>query len=281
MADNGLSIDQNPGRWLVLAAGGILCEAGVQAMLTSQTISAFTAIWVTGIGVLLILVAVFWKKFGLQKTVFFGRLNQLASHPALWITLAMVVWITTQLITALREIRMNNAIIALRNDEQSMARVIDRGVMPRHLDRNQQARIAGFLLQFPSQKFSFELPNDQESVEYAVDIRQALEKGGWTIDSQHIFDFKNDIQHEGVTAILRQTEEHAKDSHYSAGQSPGQLLQMAFGLALVAIDRGGGGVGDPSLTEDRVVLSIGKRIMNTKALEPPHNPAPGSPLAEF
>lgn len=108
MSDTGFSVDQNPGRWLVGTGGAVLCEAGVQAMLTSQTTPILISGGITAFGFLAILIAVFWSKWGLQKTLFFQRLNQIASHPGLWIALAVTIWLSTQIVAATKEVRLNN-----------------------------------------------------------------------------------------------------------------------------------------------------------------------------
>lgn len=261
-------MDQNPGRWLVATGGAVFCEAGVQSMLTSQTTSLPHSIGVAAIGAVLILVSVFWNKLGLQKTVFFEKLNKIASHPALWIALIGVVWISAQVVSAVHEALLNNEIIALRNDEQSIARVIDRGVLPRHLTKRQQFAISSFLLQFDPHEYAFQLPlRDNEAGQYRGEIEQALIKGGWTRVTTNPYDYKDDLP-EGLSLNFIQKPDQAQKPDDPRNPRADRLLMMALGLAGVRLDQAQGSTGI-NVTEDRLVIGMGKRRMDSCELDPP------------
>lgn len=271
MSDSGFSIDQNPGRWIVSAGGAILCEAGVQAMLTSQTSPLTVSIVTTAAGAVLILVAVFWNKLGLQKTAFFGRLNGLASHPALWITLAMVVWFTSQMVTALRELRLNNEIVQQRNDTQSIANVINRTVLPRHLTHGQQTEISAVLRQMPPFKVNWQiLRGDEETSAFASELENAIEKGGWTLGKR---EYLTDMQ-PGLQIMMMRPQQSSYDWNnkpHNQWESPQIQLQIAFGLAGVRTAGGGGGSSN-DITEDTLTILVGAPVKDAYDVLQPLNP---------
>jgi hypothetical protein len=263
MSDSGLSVDQNPGRWVVFSAGGILCEAGIQAILTSRTAPLVVTVPIAAIGALLILLGVFWNRLKLAQTVFFGRLNRLASHPGLWVGIVLVVWLSTTTVQALKEIRLNNQLVAVRNDELSIANVINRLVLPRRLTERQQKIIGNFLLQFYPHEYSFRVSSrDEEASVYMGDIEKALKRGGWTRATKDPFVFTDDL-HEGisiyVTGNLQGSGLNAKNP------PPSLLLQEAFGGAGVEVDGIGGGGG----ADDRITISIGPARHDSYALNGP------------
>jgi NADH:ubiquinone oxidoreductase subunit 6 (subunit J) len=271
MSDDTNSMDQNPARLLVFTFGGIFTGAGIGAMLTSQINWLSVNSVVVYFGVILMLLAAFWKKVHFDKTEFATKLNKIASHPSLWIAIVTAVWLSMIVLNALKEIRENNQIVALRNDVQSMARVIDRGVMPRHLSKRQQSTISNFLSQFESHEFSFQLPNrDEEAGGYRSDIEQALEKGGWYFSAQNPYDYRDDVP-EGLSLDFMQSPKNAQKPDEPQNPKPARLLMMALGLAAVRLDRFSTGGTGVNVTTDRLVISIGHRRMDSNELTPPDN----------
>jgi hypothetical protein len=268
MLDESLSIDQKPGRWLVAVAGGLLCEAGVQAMLTSQTTPIWISTLIAGIGAIFILVALFWKKVRLNRFSFFAGLNRIASHPGLWIGMIVFVWLSTVTVDALREIRRNNEIVALRNDVQSIARVIERGVLPRHLNKRQRLAISSFLLQFEPHEFAFKIEDKNgEASSYRSDLEQALEKGGWTRSRENPYEYTKDIP-EGLSIDFTQTVEHSQRPDDPRNPKPDKLFMMGLGLAGIRLNQSGGRSGI-NITEDRLIIGIGRRRMDSYELTLP------------
>jgi hypothetical protein len=257
MDELGFPIDHNPGRWLVGAAGGVLSEAGVQAMLTSQTTPLTYTAPLTALGVILILLAVFWKKVRFDRTAFADRLNKLGSDPRVWITFVAAVWLGATGLSIVKEIRRNNEIVTLRNDDLAIAKVIDRIVLPRHLSKRQQRVISTFLLQFEPHEYAFVILNgDEECDGYREDIEQALMKGGWTRAATKPYTYTNDLP-VGLVVKFAETQEHTQKGYDPRNPADASmLLQEAFGLGAVPISAGSN--SGQGITEERLVISIGR-----------------------
>ena len=173
--------------------------------------------------------------------------------------------------SAITEIRRNNEAAGLRNDTQAIAKVIDRLVLPRHLSKGQQRTISSFLLQFEPHEFAFRLSNrNEEAGEYRADIEQALLKGGWTRSDKNPYEYTEDVP-EGLSLNFTQTEEHGRIPADPRNPKPDRVLMMALGAAAVRFDQGGGGSGI-NVTEDRLVIGIGKRRMDFYQLTLPDSP---------
>lgn len=180
------------------------------------------------------------------------------------------MWLSNVVLSALAEIRRNNEIVALRNDVQSMAKVIDRGVMPRHLNKGQQVTISNFLLQFEPHEFAFQLPSsDDEAGDYREDIEQALTKGGWTRSTQNPYDYVNlnDIP-VGLSITFKQTQEHSTQPDNPRNPKADTILKMALGLGGVRLRSSGNGAGP----QDRLIISIGRRRMDSYEFSLPDMP---------
>jgi hypothetical protein len=267
MAEEPVSIEQNPGRWLVATLGLVLSEAGVQAILTSQTTPIWITVPITVIGIALILLAGFWKKLRFNRTAFAEKLNRIASHPGLWIAIVATIWFCTVTLSALNEVRLNNEIVLLRNDVQSIAKVIDRGVLPRHLNRRQQSAISAFLSQFEPHEFSFRIiARSEEASSYRADIEQALTKGGWTRSTKNPYVYADDVG-EGLSINFIQTMEHSQKSSDPRYPDPPLLLEEAFGLAGVRLSGSSGSA--INVTEDSLTISIGLPRKDSYELTPP------------
>jgi hypothetical protein len=273
MPEEPRSMDQNPARWLVFILGPIFCEAGIQAMMTAQVSFAWLSLPTLslGLGVLLILLAVFWKTLHFDRTRFATRLNEIASHLGLWAAVVTVIWLSTWTLNMVKEILQNNEIVTLRNDVQSMANVINRGVMPRHLTKTQQNAISEFLSQFPPHEFAFQVDNsrDNEASGYRGDIEEALLKGGWTRAVQNPYEYTEDVP-EGLSIAFIQTQAHSQQTEDPRNPRADKLLMMAFGLAGVRLGQMSGG-GGPNITTDRLIIQIGPRRMDSYELTPPNN----------
>ncbi len=262
MPDNEPSIDQNPGRWLLSVFGVVLFGAGVQSTLTPKT-NLSMSIGITAVGLVLIIFAGFWNKLNLGRRQIFDRLNRIASHPGLWVGFFLAMWVATMSLQVLKEIRLNNEIVQQRNDIQSIAKVLNRGLMPRHLTKDQQQIISNFLKRFDPHEFTFELPRgDQEAAEYGSDIEEALEKGGWTFKNTSGNRTDPSELREGLSLNFMQTQEHMQQPSDPKTFRPDTLLTIAFGTAGVRIDGTGGG-GGVNVTEDRLTIIIGKRRMDS------------------
>jgi hypothetical protein len=147
-------------------------------------------------------------------------------------------------------------------------RLIDRLVMPRHLNKQQQRVISTFLLQFEPHEFVFRLSNrNEEAGEYRVDIEQALMKGGWTRSEKNPYEYTDEVP-EGLAIDYKQTAAHAQKPDDPRNPRPDRLLMMALGLAGFRLNQSGGRGG----AEDRLIIGIGKRRMDSYELSAPDFP---------
>jgi len=182
-----------------------------------------------------------------------------------WFAIVAAVWIYSAVMNVLTEIRRNNEILSLRNDVQSIARVIERGVLPRHLNKGQQATISGFLSLCQPYRVSFKvIARDEEASGYRADLQQALTKGGWTIGK---IEYSDDLQ-EGIRTHLMRTMPHQQQPDDPKNPTPDRLLVMALGLAGVRFEGSSGGSG-VIVTEDSLTIEIGRRRKDTYTVDPP------------
>jgi len=176
-----------------------------------------------------------------------------ASDFRCWLAVVFCVWIS---LIVLPEIRRINEIVTLRNDVQSIAKVIERVVLPRHLTKNQQSAISSFLSQFEPHEFAFKLaPRSEEVGSYRVDFQQAFTKGGWRLSETNPLTYADNVQ-EGLSIQLIQTHEQAKKRENPRNPNPSVLLQQALGLAGVRLNGSGTG-GDANVTQELIIISIG------------------------
>lgn len=162
----------------------------------------------------------------------------------------------------------NNQLVTLRNDVTSIGYVLNRLVLPRHLDKYQQNTITTFLLQFEPHEYAFRIiPRDEEASSYSADINQALTKAGWKHAATNAYIYTDDVP-EGVSIDFTVTKEHAPKYDDPRTPNPGMLLQEALGLVGVRLN-GVNGVTAASITEDRLVISIGRRRMDSYEITSP------------
>jgi len=212
-----------------------------------------------------------WRKPSLQPSALRTSAESVAGDFRWWFGAIAAIWLYTIGMNALTEIRRNNEIVALRNDVQSIANVIDRGVMPRHLTKGQQSQISSFLLRFPPQKVRFNLVRGEEAGSYRSDIQQALEKGGWSVAKIDYID--SATPYEGLRIDFTQTMDHSQQQEDPRNPKPDRVLLMALGLAGVRLNSSGGGSGI-NVTEDSLVITIGPPRRDSYQLTPP----PGLPF---
>ena len=252
---------------LLVTIGGYFIAGSVSPIVQGQYIPIRAIVSATT-GFVLFAVAFTWHKFQPKPSSLRAQFERIAGNAWTWICLVGFVGLWLVVGNALEEIRHNNEIVALRNDELSMARVLDRAVLPRHLTKQQESTISGFLLQFNPHEYAFQLPlRDEEASAYSADIDQALLKGGWTRSATNPYDYKDDTP-QGLTLNFIQTQEHMRAPEDSKNPKQEQLLEMALGLAGVRLDGMGGGSG-PNITADRLVIAIGRRRMDSYKLTPP------------
>jgi hypothetical protein len=213
------------------------------------------------IGAVVLFCGLFWEKLApAQETLFTAKLGKWAASPGFYLSVMLLLWGYLGAESMILAVSRNNELAGLRNDEQSMAKVIDRLVMPRHLTELQRRVIRNFLSQYSAHEFSFRVPsNYEESMGYVGDISRALTESGWTLYTTDPYVHTNDIP-EGVNLSIISTPENAqKPRDIIRNPNAMDLLQIAFGLAGVRVDGSGTGSSNgATVTEDRVVISIGR-----------------------
>jgi hypothetical protein len=243
-------------RTLGISVGAVLLAVGGQPIVNFFSGDASVRSLIPGIvtcilGFTLILVSVIYRPKPENKL--FQRLGAWSSSPAPYALILLLIWIYFE--TA--AIQRNNEIVTLRNDEETIAKVIDRLVLPRHLTNNQQKAISSFLRQFEPHEYAFKLPlRYEEAGSYRVDIEQALMKGGWTRSATNPYVYTDDLP-EGLSINFIQTMEHAQKQSDWRNPSASLLLQEALGIAGVRVDQTGGGSGI-NVSEDRLEIGIGR-----------------------
>lgn len=199
--------------------------------------------------------------------------EKLANDFRVWLGLGAAVWLWFIVTNALAEIRRNNEIVALRNDTQSIANVINRLVVPRRLTNRQKEIIRNFLSDFPPHEFAFTVatwsptyPNDGEASEFSADIRAALTKAGWKLTNKDPYINSADvIPGLSINMLTPRNSIPSRDNRYDKADT---LLTAALGMAGVKIDGSIGSGDDPNADRDYVRISIGHRRMDSYVFQP-------------
>jgi hypothetical protein len=228
-----------------------------------------------GIGIvvaaILLCVILALKKPSLNPSSLRASAESVANDFRWWFGIIAVFWLYTISMNAVVEIRRNNEIVALRNDTQSIARVIERGVLPRHLTRSQQFTISGFLKESDPYEVAFKVrAGDSEASGYRADLQQALTKAGWKLASVNPITYADDMP-DGLQISFTQTMEHSQIRDDPRNPKPPRLLQMALGLAGVRVDGSGSGSGI-HVTQDSLLITIGRRRKDSYEITPPDGP---------
>lgn len=187
-----------------------------------------------------------------------------------WFAILAALWIYQTAREVSREVRRSNEIVALRNDVQAIANVIDRAIMPRHLTRHQQMSFVSFLKQ-QSDPWPVTLrvkAGDQEADGFRADIQTALVKAGWSVTK---IEHNNEVQ-EGLRITITRTmadstlANNAKATDHA--HHPERILQWALAAAGVRIDGSGGGSG-VNVTETVLAIEIGQHRRDSYVVDPP------------
>lgn len=255
---------------LLWAFGLLLLAVGGQPLVTylsgdSSLKTILPSLAVVIAGVMCIALALFWKpKEGSRGASLFERLGRWGASPIPYALAVFLMWVYFETIA----VQHNIELATLRNDEQSIAKVIDRLVLPRRLTPLQQKTISQYLLQFEPHEYSFRVASgSREADEYRSDIEQALTHGGWTIATNDSIVSATDVP-EGIEIQFTQTVEHAQHKNDPRNPNALLLLQEAFGLGGIRISGGSQG-GGPNVTEDRLIIEIGSAGKDSFAFTAP------------
>jgi hypothetical protein len=214
------------------------------------------------LGAVFLITALFWSAtkphLGFD---FVMSLERLAGNFTVWFVMVGALWIYTAVATVLTLIKQNNQMIALRNDVQSIATVLERIVLPRRLTPNQKQIISRFLKQFDSHEVSFEIiSGDEEAGVFTGDLRE----GGWTLSKKDPIRYVHNVS-AGLSVHFTMTPIHAQQVSDARNPGPDKLLGFALGVAGVRLNGMGSGTG-LNVTEDELVMRIGKRRMDWNEL---------------
>jgi hypothetical protein len=250
----------------VLIAGALTAVA--RALITSTDYLTLPAILVFVVGFIIFLCGVFWHRLAPKTdTKFTSILTRIASDPRWWLLIIFGSWLYMAVTSTITGIWLNNQVVELRNDEQAIAKVLDRIVLPRHLNKQQQATISRFLQQFEPHEFAFRLSSrNEEAGEYRVDIEQALLKGGWTRSMTNPYTYADDVQ-EGVSISVLEPLDHSQKVPDPKSPDPSLLLQEAFGLAAVRFT--GTSNGGAAVSKESITINIGPARRDSYKLELP------------
>jgi hypothetical protein len=150
----------------------------------------------------------------------------------------------------------SHQLAALRNDEQSIVKVLDRLVLPRSLSDGQINAIAAFLHNYSPQEVTIEtLLGDDETSRYAAFFYQALSKGGWTIEMKHV----PSLNQVGVSIHFTQTMQHAQIPTDYSRLKADELLKLSLASAGVPIDGSHGRGQGIAVEKDLLKLTVGVR----------------------
>jgi hypothetical protein len=231
----------------------------------------FRALVVSGIllvsGTFILFCGLFWERIAPRIGVTFtAKLARAASSPVSYVLVILALWGYLAIISVIAGVQRNNEIVALRNDQQSITQALDRFVLPRQLSERQMDSIGGYLKQFPSVVFSFDIAKgDEEAGQYAADLRRALEKGGWHLSAKDPYTYVEETPYVGLNIGFRQTPGHAQAPTDYRNPTANMVLLEAFGLAGVRVDGSGTGT-DSTTTEDEIKITVGHRRRDSYAL---------------
>lgn len=261
-----ISNEDGPAKVLLSVLGGAFLTSALQALLTTPRYGGWIEWPLFTLGVLLICAGIFWRSINPRLGQRFSNsVRNTASDFRWWLGIGLCIWI---LAIVVPEIRTVNQIIALRNDVQSIARVIERNVLPRHLTKTQQRIISDFLLQFEPHEYAFKLiSRNEEAGSYRADLQQALTKGGWTLSKSDPISYADDVQ-EGLQLDFLKAVEHSQNPTNKRDQNPLLILQQAFGMAGARVNGIGSG-SNHHATQDSLIISIGRARKDSYELTQP------------
>jgi hypothetical protein len=248
---------------LGLVGAGFVTQ-GIGAILRQQTEwSSLRVFSVPSVAVLLGLIifvaGLLWTRIRsrLPATLSDG-LTRLAANAKTWVVMVMAVF----LYNCLLQVRQNNEVAALRNDQQSIARVLDRIALPRHLSDRQVEIIADILQNFSAPKIALEvIQGDDEASDYRADIQRALEKGGWHVTSISQVVNTPEAQIPDFSIYYLPAPGHAQTGGATDFRHPSVVmgLREAFGLAGVGEISGSNDGGSGNVAQDTIKITIGHR----------------------
>jgi hypothetical protein len=248
---------------LAIVLGLALIAAGGQPLVNYFSgDSSLKTVWpsflAVFVGMCLVLIGFFWKPKADSGNILVQRLAKWGASPIPYTVIFLLVWVYFETLAVQRNIEL----ATLRNDQYSITQALNRFVLPRQLNTEQINTIGAFLQNFPPVEFTFEVvQGDDEASSYMLDVKKALEKGGWHTKG---INYVPNLPQEGLQFNLQQTQEHAHQSDLGH-PGPGTLLQEALGIAGIQLDGGGGG-GGVGITEDSMQIRVGHRRKDSYVL---------------
>lgn len=204
------------------------------------------------VGALLILLSIFWRPSTGSGAALMQTLNQWGSNPAPYAVILLLFWGYLQTLV----IQRNAELATFRNDQHSIAEVLDRLVLPRTLSQSQANSAVQYLQNFPPQDVTIEvIQGDGEASSYAAQFNNLFTRAGWSLK----WKWSTDIPNGGLGIDFIQTMAHNQIPADFKNPKVDLLLKMALGYAGIYVDGGTSGGTSISTTEDCLTLKIGPR----------------------
>lgn len=194
----------------------------------------------------------------------FVKLGEWATSPVPYALLFILVWAYFETLAVQR----NNELAALRNDEMSITKAVDRFVIPRQLTDDQVRRLGDFLKRFPPVDVTISVvQGDEEAGNYAQDFKKAFDRASWQPKGV-TFTPDPDIYIPDLRFVTKETPDHAKAEEVSPEGKPkmSTLIMIGFGLAGIPVGSSSGSFGDQTVTQDSIVITVGHRRRDSYAL---------------
>ena len=179
-------------RSLFWVTGPLMMGSGITVLLerwsgNSAYIYSWPSLVLIVLGIILVVLAkIFHPKIGNNV---FQALTRWANSPIPYAVILFLFWVSFET----QQVIGNNEILTLRNDQQAIAKVIERLVLPRRLTDFQKKEISMILRRYGPHQYSIRVSRlDNEAMEFAGDIQQALNSGKWTFDPGNFYNFVED-----------------------------------------------------------------------------------------
>lgn len=242
------------GLCLIFGGGMTAIVAGIQAVGNRPlTVTAAALIFSLSFVALVILFLIVRKRKG-QPIV----PTQMLIYLPVLAGAAMLVWAYF----------VGTAVSRLNDDVRHLKIQMVRFVLPRQLDQSQMDSFGRYLSQFDRRQVVLEVVSrDEEAANFASDVEQALQKGGWAVSDHK---YPDDVSAGVSLSMIGSTSSPTGGSDSSIDKpAPLEILEEAFKRAGVQIG-GKSGSDSNSAAKATITISIGRRRRDRWAVLPPN-----------
>jgi len=211
---------------LLITIGVMFIGSAVGAFLTQGT-RIYLSLGSLTVGVVCLAAGLSWSHIQkLFNAAFVQSLTSTASDARTWLILIIVVWLfvssllffrrTTDSATSVEALQAE--IVTLKNDLSFLQSDYQRFKTPRALTQTQISQIGDYLATREPQAITIVyVRGDRESRQYAMNFRNALAKGRWTVTLA-------DVEDAGLDVSIESDNPHGGTTETKAGT----LLRLAF-----------------------------------------------------